>query len=55
MSELTPFLRQLRYTPVQEIFDNLTDTQKVELLALLEEINVLGAGGAILKIETEDD
>lgn len=51
--DLTPFLRQLRYTPIETIWENLTDTQKVQLLALLEDDDVLGANGAILKINAD--
>ncbi len=53
MAELTLFLRQLRYTPVQVIWDNLTDAQKIQLLALLNNEDVLGVNKAFLKLDTD--
>jgi len=51
-SELTTFYRQLRYTSAQDLLDNLTQTQIVELEMLLEDsdVNALGVNGGILQI-----
>lgn len=49
--ELTKFKRQLRYTSISEIYNNLTNAQKLELeLLLSEDSSILGVNGGILEI-----
>lgn len=52
--DVSGFVRQLRYTEVQDIYDSLTDNQKLELELMLSENsdNALGLnGGGILQID----
>lgn len=50
VEDISDFVRQLRYTSTQTIYDNLTDNQKLELEVILGDDNVLGVNGGVLQI-----
>lgn len=50
--ELTQFQRQIRYTDVETIYNNMTASQKAELALLIAaDDTILGVNGGVLKIE----
>lgn len=50
-SDTDKFYRQLKYTKVIDIYNNLTDSQKLELELYLGSGNTIGPNGGIIDIE----